>query len=242
MHPSCLRKWDRDSCQEPASKAHTGWVPYPCCLPFIKPPSYSCVFLPCYHSTFCAFSLSASLLSLRFPAFCLTPGSAVEPIFDVAGWLVAAGLHLPSPDCVSGTLLSRSFSAARGTLGSMRLSSNPFIALSSQGLWAKLFLKGGHGRLVEPCLLGDFPRSLYLWLFIFSIFMWLLLWVHCWHSENSLMPAILLLSGTQSPPTVCPDNVVGARPVKSCPHLLCSMGYASVFVHWKILHISKQKD
>lgn len=77
MHPSCLRKWNRDSCQEPASKAPTGWGPYPCCLPFIEPtPCFCdlvflcpcvCYFLPLYHPAFPPFSLSAALLSLRFP-------------------------------------------------------------------------------------------------------------------------------------------------------------------------------
>lgn len=36
-----------------------------------------------------------------------------------------------------------------------------------------LFLKGGvMVRLVEPYLLGGFPGSLYLWLFIFNIFLY----------------------------------------------------------------------
>lgn len=54
-------------------------------------------------------------------------------------------------------------------------------------------------RLVEPCLLGGFP-GLSTSDFLFSdIFMWLF-WVQCWHSENILMPASLLLFGTLSPP------------------------------------------
>lgn len=93
-------------------------------------------------------------------------------------------------------------------------------------------------RLVEPCLLGGFPRSLYLWLFIFNIFIWPLFWVQCWHSEINLMPASLPLFGTLAPiewplwqysrgPSCSFLKRVGT--LESCPCSPCSLGYSSVF-------------
>lgn len=48
------------------------------------PVSCVCFFLPLCHPAFSPFSLSAVLLSLRFPAFYLTLGSAGKPVSDVA--------------------------------------------------------------------------------------------------------------------------------------------------------------
>lgn len=104
-------------------------------------------------------------------------------------------------------------------------------------------------RLVEPCLLGGFP-GLSTSDFLFSnIFMWLF-WVQCWHSENSLMPASLLLFGTLSPPKRLfwqygrgPSCVFwqGWAPWRAAH--ICSTAWVmpQCSVHLKILHISKQK-
>lgn len=101
-----------------------------------------------------------------------------------------------------------------------------------------LFLKGGvTARLVEPYLLGGFPRSLYLWLFIFNIFIWPLLSTVLTF-RISLMPASLLLFGTLSPiewplwqysrgPSCSFLKRLGT--LESCPRSPCSMGFASVF-------------
>lgn len=96
-HASVLsEERNRDSCQEPASKAPTRWdhihAAFPssafhhgpvCCV--LCPVSCVCFFLPLCHPAFSPFSLSAVLLSLRFPAFYLTLGSAGKPVSDVAG-------------------------------------------------------------------------------------------------------------------------------------------------------------
>lgn len=136
-----------------------------------------------------------------------------------------------------GHCLSRSLSATSTTLGSTWLSWSPAL-LSAQGLWTSCSWKVVMVRLVEPCLLGGFPRSLYLWLFIFNVFMWLLFWVQCWHSENSLTLASLLLFGTLSPIQwlfwqygrgllVVSEE---AKELESCPHSPCSMGYVCLSV------------
>lgn len=173
MHPSCLRKWDRDSCQEPASKAPTGWRLHPCCLPFIEPLSWSCVLVsftsylpvaqPSVHLVF-----KPPSFSLRFPVLLDSRLSCQACLWCdrlVSGLVVCTYLLLP----VSlGHCLSRNLSLTSKTLGSTWLSWSPAL-LSAQGLWTSCSWKVVMVRLVEPCLLGGFPRSLYLWLFIFNV-------------------------------------------------------------------------
>lgn len=102
-----------------------------------------------------------------------------------------------------------------------------------------LFLKGGVTvRLVEPYLLGGFPRSLYLWLFIFNIIYMASFLSTVLTFRISLMPASLLLFGTLSPiewplwqysrePSCSFLKRLGT--LESCPRWPCSMGFASVF-------------
>ncbi|EDL79912.1 rCG26856, isoform CRA_e [Rattus norvegicus] len=93
-HASVLsEERNRDSCQEPASKAPTRWDHIHAAFPSsaLHHGPVCCVLCPVSVSSYLSviqpslLSLSAVLLSLRFPAFYLTLGSAGKPVSDVAG-------------------------------------------------------------------------------------------------------------------------------------------------------------
>lgn len=160
MHPSCLRNWDRDSCQEAASEAPIGWGPYPCCLLFII--IFTIVFLgPCVlyflppcHPTFYPFSLSASPFLLRF-LHSTWLQALLWSLFLV--WMIVSGLVVYIHVLLMclwdiaypGRFISQYYSWKHVTLG-------PLFCSVSQGLWVEIFLKGGHGEACRAML----PRLL----------------------------------------------------------------------------------